>query len=110
MKEGTTMDYKAIATEIYSQFGGNRAGAMIGMYNQAYDGSAASPNFSSRFKATAKNGINHVKIELTAMDDYTVKFGKIRGTDFKVVKTVEGVYADMLQDVFENETGLYLSL
>ncbi len=104
------MDYKAIATEIYRQFGGNKAKVMIGMYNQAYDGSANNPNFSFRFKAKSNKGINYVKIELTVMDDYIVTFGKIRGTDYKVIETMEGIYADQLQEVFEDVTGLYLSL
>ena len=58
----------------------------------------------------ATNGINVVRITLTPADEYDVEFGKLRGLNYKVIETVEGVYCDMLQDVFTSATGLLTSL
>lgn len=102
------MNYKTVAEEIYNQFGGNHSKAMIGIYNTVYDSTNTSGNLSFRFKAKADKGINYIKIELTPMDDYTMTFGKIHGTDYKEIQKVNGVYCDMLKDVFEMNTGLYL--
>lgn len=54
----------------------------------------------------------HVKcvIELTPMDDYTIKVGKMRYFDFEVIEKAEGVYCDTLKDNFEEMTGLYVTL
>jgi len=57
-----------------------------------------------------KNGINHVKIDLTSLDLYDMKFSRIRGNRCTVISTREGVYDDMLQDIFKTETGLNTSL
>jgi hypothetical protein len=48
-----------------------------------------------------------VRITLDPSDTYTVEFGTIRG-GYK--KSHEGIYAGQLKDLFERETGLYLSL
>ena len=56
-------------------------------------------------------GINHVKITLMLSDDtYKMDFGRIRKLDYKVVRSVTGVYADALRDVFTEVTGMYTSL
>jgi hypothetical protein len=44
------------------------------------------------------------------MDLYDVEFINIRGVNAKTVSTHGGLYADMLKNTFETETGLYLSL
>ena len=55
-------------------------------------------------------GINHVKITLMPDDTYKMDFGRIRKLDYKVVRSVTGVYAEALRDVFTEVTGLYTSL
>ena len=47
---------------------------------------------------------------LDASDTYTVQLFKVRGLHAGVVAENEGVYADMLQPIIENMTGLALSL
>ncbi len=63
-----------------------------------------------RFKARAKNGANHCRIEVTPLDVYTVVFTSIRGIKVTAKGTNEHVYSDSLKPVFEHETGLFLSL
>lgn len=93
------------AKTILQQLGGNRFIAMTGAKNCLSDGNSlsfrlpSSPNFT-------KDGINYVKITLTPADEYNMEFGKIRGHSYKIIKTVEGVYWDSLQELFTEYTGL----
>jgi hypothetical protein len=57
-----------------------------------------------------KDGINYVQIELTYSDVYVVTFSRIRAGVVTEVSKHEEVYCDMLMDVFERATGLYLTL
>lgn len=95
-----------VAQTILSQLGGSRFVAMTGAKNLA--GGATS--LQMKIGKNAKK-VTHVKVELTAADDYTVTFYEIRGTSvWKVLATVEGVYCDNLREVFTRYTGLYTSL
>lgn len=96
-----------VATTILEQLGGGRLMAMTGAKH------FVGGEFSLSFKLPAKfakDSINHVRIELTPMDDYTVTFSKIRGMKITEVSKVESVYCDTLQDVFEHATGLFARL
>lgn len=53
-----------------------------------------------------KDGINYVTVTLTAMDDYTVEFFRIRGANVTGIEQNEGVYAENLKMVFTEATGL----
>lgn len=92
---------------IYDQLGGNRFKAMTGAKNFCY---SEKEKFLSFSIGRNSKGINRVKITLTAQDDYTMQFASVRGTNYNIKKTVEGVYCDMLQDVFTMETGMYTKL
>ncbi len=64
-----------------------------------------------RFHFKGCRKYNMVKIVLTAADLYDMTFAQInRKGDYKEGETIEGLYCDMLQGIFEKETGLYLSL
>lgn len=74
-----------------------------------------------RFKAKAKNKANAVRIVYDeAADLYNVIFQKIGNKKdpelgislpyCKEVSNFEGLFADQLFEIFESETGLYLSL
>lgn len=52
------------------------------------------------------NSINIVRITLTAMDDYTVEFGRLRANNYKVVNKVDGIYCDTLAETFRRYTGM----
>lgn len=60
---------------------------------------------------SAKNGINRVRITLLPSDTYKVEFLKYRPRQLDVVPVTvhEDIYCDQLKDIFEKETGLYLS-
>lgn len=57
----------------------------------------------SRFQGVK---INHIKIELTARDDYTITFGRMYGLKYKVLNVVENVTVDILRDAITSATGL----
>ena len=61
-------------------------------------------------KAGGTNKPNYVKIILDPDDTYTMTFGATRGTTFKVINEVKGVYNDQLIPIFESESGLALKL
>lgn len=92
-----------IAQTILEQLGGRKFLVMTRAKNLMDCGNGLSFKLPSRF---ATGGINYVKIELDPSDTYTVTFGKIWGTNYKVVKTNDGIYCDMLQDLFTRVTGL----
>lgn len=103
-KKRTIME--TIANEILMQLGGNKFLMMTGAKNLCFDEKTKSINFKimrNSFKVT------HVKIELTVFDTYTMTFFNC-GKELKIIKTVNGVYNDMLQSVFTANTGLYTFL
>lgn len=91
-----------------SNNGTSRLSVMIGAKNFARDEANYSIGF--RFAAKATNKANYCRIKLNAMDLYDVEFITIRGATVKTVGIHNGLYADMLKNTFETETGLYLSL
>ena len=103
----TAEERKQIAATILAQLGGRRFIVMTGAKNLMSTEYGLSFRLPSRF---ARDGINYVRIQLTAMDDYAVEFGKVWGTSYKVIHTIAGVYCDNLRDVFTNATGLDCTL
>lgn len=51
---------------------------------------------------------NYVKITLTPADLYDMEFQNVSTRGVKTVKTYRGLYADMLVETFERQTGWYL--
>lgn len=51
-----------------------------------------------------------LRITLNASDTYTMEFLKMSKGEVKTAAEHNGVYNDMLQDIFTRETGLYTSL
>lgn len=94
-----------IAHEILKQLGGNRFIAMTGASNLT----GRPDGLSFKIGKNAKK-VTHVRVTLTAMDDYDVEFLSVRGTTIKPVASVSGVYADNLRQSFESNTGLYTTL
>lgn len=90
-----------VANTILAQLGGNKFRAMTGSKNFV----GGENTLSFRIGRNAKS-INAVRITLTAGDDYTVEFLRIRKTEVKVSTKVEGVYFDRLQAVFTENTGM----
>lgn len=98
------------ASTLLRQLGGQaRLVAMIGakdfIRNVEEDGT---PSLSFKFKGSPK--ANYARIALEGDDTYALKLFRIRGYDAVPVREVSGLYADGLRSVFEQATGLYLSL
>lgn len=91
------------AAHILQQLGGNKFIAMTGAACFEDNGKLV-----VKFKGSPKANLLHVT--LTEADTYNVTVMKYRGLSIKVVKEVEGAYADMLRPIFENATGLKTSL
>ncbi len=98
-----------VASTILEQLGGNRFKAMTGAKNFIFGESESGTHLTFALPR-AKNKINRVRITLTPADTYTVEFFSVRGLDFKTVSNHDDVYCDTLADVFESQTGLYVSL
>jgi hypothetical protein len=105
-------------TEILKQLGGSKFLAMTGSKNLCY--SEKENNYLSMNLTANKIKAKYLKIVLEENDTYTMIFSTLKKVmnpswGIKVdtlveIKTVEGVYSDMLQDVFTQYTGLYTSL
>lgn len=93
-----------VSTEILNQLGGRRFLAMTG----AKDLTGSDRALSFRVPANlTKDKITHVRITLNARDLYTVEFLSIKGMKMpKTVSEFDGAYAEDLQGLFTNATGL----
>ena len=100
-------EYDFDANTLLQQLGGGKFIAMTGAKNLMVDQKEKSLHMRI---GKNSNGINHVKITLKPDDTYKMDFGRIRKLDYKVVRSVTGVYAEALRDVFTEVTGLYTSL
>ena len=89
------------------QIGGgvNKLSTMIGAHTFLRD----EQNNAVSFKFKAGNKANYCKITLTDMDLYDIVIGKIRGMNSTIIVSFDGLYAEDLQSVFEESTGLCLS-
>jgi len=116
--ENTTKEERMqVANTILLQMGGaGKIKAMTGAKNFTALPSGVSFQFPNR------KGPNYVKVTLEADDTYTVEFGKKAGVQalmsgkvdvdniYKKLSEHKDIYFDQLKDLFESETGLYLSL
>lgn len=90
-------------TQTLNHLGGNVAIRLINARQFV-----ASDN-SLRFRFSGSRRINVAVVTLDADDTYSLSFHKVGKSTSKEVATFAGIYADDLQQVFENETGLFLS-
>lgn len=93
-----------VAQEIFEQFGGNRAMAMIG-------GAVimGKKHLTIKFQGCKKSNIVTIVLD-EAMDLYEMTFYRMCGVALKEVEKIDQVYAENMRDIFESKTGLYLSL
>ena len=107
LKKSMKEDYEFNAETLLQQLGGRKFIAMTGAKDLMVD----RENKSLHMKIGRNSkGINHLKITYMPDDTYTMDFGRIRKLDYKVVRSISGVYAEALQDVFTEVTGMYTSL
>lgn len=93
-----------VANTIAEQLGGRQFMVMTGV--KEFLGSDNALSFRIPKCDYLKDGISHCRIELTPMDVYTVTFYKWRGGHAVTVSEHENVYAEDLQDLFTEVTGL----
>lgn len=112
------MDTKLVAETIYQQLGGGRFKFMTGASKLSFgDDSAGNPYLQFNLPSSSFNvdKISMVQIILDPSDTYTIKFFKKKKDPTSGVmildcfKSVNDVYCDNLQDVFEIETNLVIS-
>ena len=99
----------ATANTIIQQLGGRKFIAMTG----AKDMMALDSGLRFRLPGGGgftKNGINMVRIALDPSDTYSVAFLRVRGQTVKTISEHTDIYADGLQELFTQETGLDTSL
>lgn len=97
---------KEIAETTLMYLGGpSRLKAMINARDFTFDEKG-----TLQFRFSSYPKANIARFVLTAMDDYTLEFWKVSKSNQQLVKSIDGLYFDQLKPVFEEETGLYLSL
>jgi hypothetical protein len=97
-----------VATTIIEQMGGTRRlQAMVGAHDFLGDDKSAQFGFKGCRKANKCRVVYDYGSDLYTFELW--HFNK-RTFDFKKVFELDGVYWDMLKSLFEEETGLYLSL
>lgn len=87
--------------------GVNRLVAMIGAKNATYSNNTNTIQFQHmRCKKTNRFSMHYNE----ATDLFDLKFFSIRKHNVINETSIEDVYIDMVREIFEQETGLYLSL
>tara|TARA_R110000751_G_scaffold30117_1_gene77260 strand:- start:447 stop:791 length:345 start_codon:yes stop_codon:yes gene_type:complete len=104
---------------MWKQMGGyNRLNAMLGLKYPTYSDEKRQIMFRWKAKSAVKlaavtggnKAANYVVITLDASDTYSMKFKRIHGLNCTDLVEFSGIYADQLKSIFENSTGLALSL
>lgn len=117
--------HRQIANTILSQFGGHQALSMIGGkpamgYGDSKARSAVPMGQDGdtivdiKFEATAKKieGVSPNVVRIIyclGTDTYRMIFFRAVGTTATVLKDIDDVYCDMLQDIFEETTDIFLT-
>ena len=101
-----TQDKQLVAKTILQQLGGNKFLAMTGAKNLASTENSLTFKISSRNKSKA----THIKIILNCMDTYDMEFIQCKKYDMKLLRKIGSIYAEDLQDIFADKTGLYTKL
>ena len=97
---------KRQGAEALQQLGGNRFIAMTGEKHFV-----VGPNGMSFKIGRNSKRVNHVTIDYDrGRDLYNMKFDWVTIKGIKNKKTLKGIYADQLQDMFTKYTGMYTSL
>lgn len=106
------MSDMAVATEILRQLGGRQFLALTGARNLVGSDTGLSLQVSASAQIELRNRCTHVRINLDPSDTYTVQFVRFnrKTCEFAECSKHEGVFCDQLQDLFEAQTGLLVTL
>lgn len=94
-----------VANEILSQLGGKRFTVLTGSKNYRGDENSLTMDLTRN-----KLGAKWLTITLDSDDTYTMTFQSMRKFEIKLKAELKGVYCDMLQSIFTEQTGLYTSM
>lgn len=92
-----------VAQTILQQLGGSKFAAMTGAHTLVDRGRGLGFQLPSR---RARHGINSVVVSLDPQDTYTMVFYARRGLRVSEAVKRQGVFADQLQPIFTEVTGL----
>jgi hypothetical protein len=102
----TKEEASTVATQTVKYLGGSgRLSAMIGAKNFSSDKEGTLSFKFSMFKKA-----NYVSFKVNGKDLYDVTFSKLSKYELKEVKVFNDLYFDQLKKIFEEYTGLYLTL
>jgi len=97
---------------ILEQLGGRKFLTMTGSKHLAY--SEMQNNYLSMHLVQNRSKAKYLRIELTVMDTYKMTFTKLSGKKYaqyvETIREIDNVYAEDLQKVFTEVTGLYTRL
>jgi hypothetical protein len=96
------MSDMTVANTILQQLGGRRFMVMTG--SKHFVGSENSLSFKV---GSNDKRVTHVRVTLLPSDTYKVEALKIRNLVVTVADEADGIYCDVLADVFTRMTGLY---
>lgn len=98
--------FNQVTQTIFNQMGGWQFANLVGTKAIGSQGDT----LLVRFTGKAKSRINLLKVTLSPDDTYAVEFCRASKAGTVTVKEYNGVYCDQLKDLFEETTGLYVSL
>ena len=98
------------AETIFTQLGGQKTLKLfVGATNFAFNNLEKEERVEASFKFKGSRKMNHCKVTYRRCpDDYIVEFYKIGRASVTKVSRHEGIYCDMLIELFEKETNLVL--
>jgi len=99
-KERPGSEFTQVHKDILDQLGGKMFIALTGA-----EGYRMERGLLIKFKGSTK--ANYVRITVNGADLYIVEFFRVRGTSVKLISEFNDMYCDQLQDLFEEQTGLY---
>lgn len=103
--ETQTNGIMKVANTILQQLGGNKFQVMTGSKNFKADQTSLTMDLTRN-----KLGAKWLTVTLEGDDTYTMKFQSFRKFEVKLKAEIKGVYCDMLQAIFTEQTGIYTSL
>ena len=101
----TKQEKMRVAATILTQLGGQQCIMLTGSKHFV-----GGDNYLSFKVARNAHGWNHCKIELNGSDLYDVTFLRYRELEIRDKVAFEDIYAEQLQDIFEETTELYVTL
>ena len=100
--------YRIQAQTIINQMGGKVAQRFAGMHSFVLMPATKTSSGGVKFKFKGSGIANTCIVMLDWSDTYVMEFWKITPKKTRLIKEVPGVYCDMLADIFEDTTEVYL--